>query len=283
MTTSPTGSEVDDECVAAVRATASLCESLGHHVEEATLAVDGDAFTAHFVNQWACANAWAIEDWETRMGRVAEEGDLEPLSWALVELGRSVNGGQYLKSVQELQRISRQIADYFEGIDVLLTPTLGEPPAPLGTFDSPPGRAADRPLPCRGLCPLHPSVQRDGPTRDLVATALERRRPADRRAVRRAFRGRGDAALALRPARAGGPVGGTPAAGRGVRRAKSRRRPVVPNQERLGGPTGDGPQRLWLLRHADDALRPLSKHYETSLHGLTPDDAHNASPEPETE
>jgi amidase len=41
--------------------------------------------------------------------------------------------------VQELQKITRQIATYFEGIDVLLTPTLGEPPAPLGTFDSPPG------------------------------------------------------------------------------------------------------------------------------------------------
>ena len=139
MTTSPTGSDVDAECVAAVQATASLCESLGHKVEEAVLAVDGDAFTAHFVNQWACSNAWAVEDWESRVGRTAHEGDLEPLSWALVELGRSVNGGQYLKSVQELQRISRGIADYFEEIDVLLTPTLAELPAPLGTFDSPAG------------------------------------------------------------------------------------------------------------------------------------------------
>jgi len=83
--------------------------------------------------------AWAIADWEKRLGRQAAEGDLEPLSWALIELGRSVNGGQYLVSVQELQYISRQIAVYFEGIDVLLTPTLAEPPAALGTFDSPPG------------------------------------------------------------------------------------------------------------------------------------------------
>jgi amidase len=139
MAASPTGSEVHADCVAAVRATASLCESLGHQVEEAALSVDGDAFLVHFINQWACGNAWAIEDWEARMGRAASEADLEPLSWALVELGRSVNGGQYLRSVQELQRISRGIAEYFEGIDVLLTPTLGEPPAPLGTFDSPPG------------------------------------------------------------------------------------------------------------------------------------------------
>ena len=60
MTASPTGSEVHADCVAAVRATAALCESLGHRVEEAALSVDGDAFTAHFVNQWACSNAWAI-------------------------------------------------------------------------------------------------------------------------------------------------------------------------------------------------------------------------------
>jgi amidase len=136
---SPTGSEVHPECVAAVRAAASLCESLGHQVEEAALSVDGDAFVTHFVNQWACSNAWAIADWEKRLGRQVAEGDVEPLSWALIELGRSVNGGQYLVSVQELQYISRQIADYFEGIDVLLTPTLAEPPAPLGTFESPPG------------------------------------------------------------------------------------------------------------------------------------------------
>jgi amidase len=139
MTASPTGSDVHPDCVAAARGAATLCESLGHHVEGAALSVDGDAFTAHFISQWACSNAWAIADWESRVGRTAHEGDVEPLTWALVELGRSLNGAQYLTSVQELQKMSRRIADYFEGIDVLLTPTLGEPPAPLGTFDSPPG------------------------------------------------------------------------------------------------------------------------------------------------
>jgi amidase len=139
LSASPVGSEVHADCVAAVQAAAARCEALGHRVEESTLTVDGDAFVTHFVNQWACANAWALADWEKRLGRAATEADLEPLSWGLVELGRSVNGGQYLVSVQELQSISRQVADYFEGIDVLLTPTLAEPPAPLGTFDSPPG------------------------------------------------------------------------------------------------------------------------------------------------
>jgi amidase len=103
------------------------------------LDIDGDAFTTHFINFWAAGNAWALLDWEERVGRPATEEDVEPLTWALAELGRAVHSGSYLKSSQELQKFTRQIARYFEEIDVLITPTLGEPPAPLGTFDSPPG------------------------------------------------------------------------------------------------------------------------------------------------
>ncbi len=139
LTASPTGSDVHPDCVAAAHAAATLCESLGHHVVEASLDVDGDAFVADFVNVWAAGNAWAIADWEDRLGRSASEEDMEPLSWALVALGRSLNAAQYLSAVQGLQKATRQIAASFETFDVLLTPTLAEPPAPLGTFDSPPG------------------------------------------------------------------------------------------------------------------------------------------------
>jgi amidase len=139
VTASPSGSVVHPDCVTATENAAALCQSLGHAVEPATMVVDGDAFTAHFINVWAAGNAWTLVDWEERIGRTATEEDLEPLSWALIEIGRSIDSGVYLKSVQELQKITRQIAQYFEGIDVLLTPTLGEPPAVLGSFDSPPG------------------------------------------------------------------------------------------------------------------------------------------------
>jgi len=139
LTASPTGSPVHHDCVEATRATAALCASLGHEMSEATLGVDGDAFVADFINAWAAGNAWAISDWEARLGRAVSEDDVEPLSWALISLGRMLNAGQYLMAVQGLQRATRQIAAAFEDIDVLLTPTLGEPPALLGTFDSPPG------------------------------------------------------------------------------------------------------------------------------------------------
>ena len=82
MTSSPTGSEVHPDCVAAADAAATLCESLGHHIEEAALDVDGDAFVGDFVNQWACGNAWAIADWEARVGRAGA-----PRGPGAVELG----------------------------------------------------------------------------------------------------------------------------------------------------------------------------------------------------
>ena len=156
MTESPTGSAVHADCVAAVRAAASLCESLGHQVEEAALAVDGDAFTTHFVNQWACSNASAIEDWQARVGRVAAEGDLEPLSWALVELGRSIDGGQYLDGARSCSASAAGSPGTSRGA-TLLTPTLGEPPAP-GHLRLAPGRAPDRPP--SGPPPTCPSPRR---------------------------------------------------------------------------------------------------------------------------
>ncbi len=142
MTSAPTDVEVHPDCVRATEDAGALCESLGHRVEPVDMGVDGDSFTAHFINVWAAGNAWIMGDWEERLGRTATEDDVEPLTWALVGIGRALNGGQYLKSVQELQRIARTMAAGFETIDVLLTPTLGEPPLELGSFDSP----ADNPL-----------------------------------------------------------------------------------------------------------------------------------------
>ena len=138
----PNGEVVHPDCVAAARAAAELCASLGHDVVEAAPAIEADAFTGHFINAWAAGNAWTMGDWEERLGRAATPDDVEPLTWALVEMGRTIGAGQYLKAVQELQKASRQIARFLDDYDLLLTPTLGEPPVPLGTFDSPP----DQPL-----------------------------------------------------------------------------------------------------------------------------------------
>jgi Asp-tRNA(Asn)/Glu-tRNA(Gln) amidotransferase A subunit family amidase len=63
---------------------------------------------------------------------------VEPLTWALIEKGCQTSAGEYLLAVENLQRISRDVAKCFTQRDVWLTPTLAEPPVALGTFDAKP-------------------------------------------------------------------------------------------------------------------------------------------------
>jgi amidase len=162
MTASPTGSDVHLDCIEAARAAAASCESLGHRVEQTTFDVDGDAFVGDFINAWAAGNARAAGVLEERLGRPATEEDLEPLTWALVALGRSLDAPRYLAAVEGLQRATRRIAASFETIDVLLTPTIGEPPAPLGTFDSPPGEPLAGLLRAAAYVPFTPPFNATG-------------------------------------------------------------------------------------------------------------------------
>ena len=68
---------------------------------------------------------------------------MEPLTWALVEAARAASASDFLDAHRKLQAISRRVAQWYEGgFDLLLTPTLAEPPPLLGEFDSP----AENPL-----------------------------------------------------------------------------------------------------------------------------------------
>ena len=144
-TTSLTGAAVHPDCVAAVRDAAALCADLGHEVEEASPAVDGRTLGRGFASVWAAGTAWAIDDWARRTGRTPTAALFEPLTWALQERGRELSAATYLLTVQDLQRLSRTVARFFLDYDVWLTPTVAEPPLPLGAFDSPPEE------PTRGL------------------------------------------------------------------------------------------------------------------------------------
>ena len=145
LTASPGGAvTVHPDCVAATEAAARLLESLGHHVEVShPKALDHPDYTAHFITNWAAGSAWSLDYWSRRTGVEIGPEDVEPLTWALADLGRSSTAAQWLGAREWLQVNSREVAAWWtEGHDLLLTPTIAEPPPVLGTFDSPP----DNPL-----------------------------------------------------------------------------------------------------------------------------------------
>jgi amidase len=138
LTSAPTGAAVHEECVRAIEETIKLCKSLGHRVEEAKLQIDGQAATGAFVTVWFSSFAWEVDMMMRKYGRPPTPEQFEPLTWAIRESGLKNSALDYINSVQQLQKITRDVAAQFERYDAVLTPTLAEPPVPLKSFDSPP-------------------------------------------------------------------------------------------------------------------------------------------------
>ncbi|UCD83372.1 MAG: amidase [Deltaproteobacteria bacterium] len=132
------GAPIHEDCIKAVNEAAALCEDLGHEVEEVNLEIDGELMAQALFIAWSVGCAWIIDDWAHRLGREPTPEEFEPLTWALQEMGRKHSAPTYLNAVHNVQKITREFAHYFVKYGVLLTPTLGEPPVALGTFDSPP-------------------------------------------------------------------------------------------------------------------------------------------------
>ena len=132
-TTAPTGVPVDAACVAAVEDAARLCEQLGHHVQEASPDFDAQVVERGFEMVFA-ANTMANIARVTG-GAMPDRDLVEPLTYALAEVGRGYSAADYILNLQALQRQARRIAGFFERHDIWLTPTLAQTPRALGHFD----------------------------------------------------------------------------------------------------------------------------------------------------
>ena len=134
-----TGDMAQPECVAAAEAAGKLLESLGHTVDESSpKAVDDPALVGHFTSLWSGGLAAALANWENLLGEKIAESDVEPLTWALAEIGRATGAVDYITAIGVLSAQTRAVEQWWaDGYDLLLTPTLAEAPVELGTFDTP--------------------------------------------------------------------------------------------------------------------------------------------------
>jgi amidase len=140
LLTEPIGAghiEVEPQVVAATRQVATMLEGLGHTIDDEAPAVD-ESFNLieTFLTRWYAGQTEVVTQLGTLLGRELGPEDVEPLTWAMVQEGKRRNSGEYLGSVSQLQAVGRMIGIWFEaGHDLLLTPTLGELPPRLGSFD----------------------------------------------------------------------------------------------------------------------------------------------------
>ena len=129
------GAPVHPDCVAATEAAARLCEELGHIVEEAAPAFDVEGLDANYNRIFAVGATANIQLRARAIGKELNPEAFERVTWAMVEMGRSISAPDYVMMVNRLHGISREIAAFFETYDALLTPSLAEPPVELGVLD----------------------------------------------------------------------------------------------------------------------------------------------------
>jgi amidase len=146
MTTEPPiDADIGPAQAQAVSDTAELLRSLGHEVEEATPPWAGGggeelfgAFTAVFGANISLSVAYSA----MIGGREPSEDSVEPLTWEIYRQSQELTSVGYQMAVAALQRYGREVVRFTSGYDALLTPTLAEPPVPIGEIDP----TSERPL-----------------------------------------------------------------------------------------------------------------------------------------
>jgi amidase len=131
----PLGMPVHPDCRRAVEATAKRLEDLGHNVVEDDPAYDEDVLLDPMVTIWSVGNATDHDIVASRIGRKPRKDELEVTTWELVERGRKVSALELVRAVDLIHAATRAIAPFFEKYDVWLTPTLSQPPLPLGVLN----------------------------------------------------------------------------------------------------------------------------------------------------
>jgi len=141
----PEGVAAHPDCVVALEDASALLTDLGHELVEAELPGLTPEVGESIGTVFMATTDWIVRYWVDRMGREPGPDDLEPLTRAYREQGRSISGGRFLQAVETCQRFGRTVARFLTGVDVWLTPTMSSPPPPIGEItstDDDPWRAA---------------------------------------------------------------------------------------------------------------------------------------------
>jgi amidase len=127
---------VDPMCVRAVADAAELLRSLGHEVDEVDPPWQDDGLRELFGVVFSTQIAVSIAYSGIVAGRQPTAADMEPMSWAIFSMIRTLGAVECTAAAIRLQSFARRLVSFLAPYDALLTPALAERPLPLGTLDT---------------------------------------------------------------------------------------------------------------------------------------------------
>jgi amidase len=134
-TRSPLGTEVHPEAVKAVDEAVRLLTSLGHHVEPAEPKIDGLQLAKDFIVMWFATCAATVDMIKKQTGCGDDGFELDTL--AMVAFGHATRASEYVEGYLRWNDYARQLGEFHQQYDLLLTPTMAMPPARVGEIVTP--------------------------------------------------------------------------------------------------------------------------------------------------
>jgi Asp-tRNA(Asn)/Glu-tRNA(Gln) amidotransferase A subunit family amidase len=122
----------DPECIAAVEAAARLCADLGHGVEQAAPKLDYDDLARAFGRAVLTAVAAAVDARAAELGVESVDDLLEQTTREYAAYARTVSALQLNAANTSFMSAALAVAQFQQTYDVILSPTMGRPPVPLG-------------------------------------------------------------------------------------------------------------------------------------------------------
>lgn len=123
------------EARAAVEGCGRLLADFGHAVHDGhPKALDEDDLGQLLSVSVAASVAHELAGIALRTGAPVPQDGVEPATWAFAERGRSLRAAEYLANLDALHRYSHRLASWWETNDLLVTPTMSEPPPEIGTL-----------------------------------------------------------------------------------------------------------------------------------------------------
>ena len=132
---SPVGTTVHPECEKAVIRAARQLESLGHYVEEKKAPVDGHKIAYCYIILYFGETAAAIASLGDFLNRKVRMSDVEPATWILGQLGKTVSSEEWIKCINEWDFAAFKMEAFFEEYDLYMTPTTATLPSKIGEQD----------------------------------------------------------------------------------------------------------------------------------------------------
>ncbi|MBT3627347.1 MAG: amidase [Rhodospirillaceae bacterium] len=136
VTDSPTGcTPLDSEVAAAVQATATLLQELGHRVEAEPIPYDFWPLMDIYMRITAVQTAGRVGRLKTVIGRAPEGDELEPLYFSMIEKGRAISGVQHFNDIEAMRKTCCDMVEKMAAYDAWLMPTIPLPAREHGWYD----------------------------------------------------------------------------------------------------------------------------------------------------